>query len=106
LSLLRLGFLCAISAHAGPCTTAIAQFEKAVRESERVHRRPYLRPGVPWAHARTKNLFSCVMIMLFCFAQRLRVWLAGQIETLYPGSFALVMATEIISNALFFDAPR
>jgi len=46
------------------------------------------------------------MIMLFCFAQRLRVWLAGQIETLYPVSFALVMATEIISNALFFDAPR
>jgi len=33
LSLLRLGFLCAISAHAGPCTTAIAQFEKAVRQS-------------------------------------------------------------------------
>jgi len=25
--------LCAVSAHAGPCTTAIAQFEKAVRQS-------------------------------------------------------------------------
>jgi tellurite resistance protein TehA-like permease len=39
-------------------------------------------------------------------AHRLRAWLAGQIETLYPGSFALVMATGIISNALFFEAPR
>jgi tellurite resistance protein TehA-like permease len=38
--------------------------------------------------------------------QRLRAWLAGQIETLYPGSFALVMATGIISNALFFDTRR
>jgi len=41
------------------------------------------------------------------FAQRLRAWLTGQIETLYPGSFALVMATGIIearhalSEALF-----
>jgi tellurite resistance protein TehA-like permease len=40
------------------------------------------------------------------FAHRLRTWLAGQIETLYSGSFALVMATGIISNALFFEAPR
>jgi tellurite resistance protein TehA-like permease len=38
------------------------------------------------------------------FAQRLRAWLTGQIETLYPGSFALVMATGIISNAFFFEA--
>jgi tellurite resistance protein TehA-like permease len=38
------------------------------------------------------------------FAQRLRTWLAGQIEMLDPGSFALVMATGIISNALFFEA--
>src|SRR5262249_27370554 len=35
------------------------------------------------------------------FAQHLRAWLAGQIETLYPGSFAVVMATGIISNAFF-----
>ena len=40
------------------------------------------------------------------FAHRLRTWLAGQIQTLYSGSFALVMATGIISNALFFEAPR
>ena len=37
------------------------------------------------------------------FAQRLRTWLPDQIETLDPGSFALVMATGIISNALFFE---
>jgi tellurite resistance protein TehA-like permease len=37
------------------------------------------------------------------FAQRLRAWLAGQIETLYPGSFAVVMATGIISNAFFLE---
>jgi tellurite resistance protein TehA-like permease len=39
-------------------------------------------------------------------AHRLRAWFAGQSEILYPGSFALVMATGIISNALFFEAPR
>ena len=33
-------------------------------------------------------------------------WLDGQIRTLYPGSFALVMATGIISNALFFEGRR
>jgi tellurite resistance protein TehA-like permease len=37
------------------------------------------------------------------FAHRLRGWFVGQIETLYPGSFALVMATGIISNAFFFE---
>ncbi|HEY1472525.1 MAG TPA: tellurite resistance/C4-dicarboxylate transporter family protein [Pseudolabrys sp.] len=31
------------------------------------------------------------------------VWLGDQIATLYPGSFAIVMATGIISNALFFE---
>jgi len=30
----------------------------------------------------------------------------SQIETLYPGCFALVMATGIISNALFFEGQR
>lgn len=33
-------------------------------------------------------------------------WLRHQIATLYPGSFALVMATGIISNALFFEGHR
>jgi Voltage-dependent anion channel len=37
------------------------------------------------------------------FAQRLSAWLAGQIETLYPGSFAVMMATGIISNAFFLE---
>jgi len=37
------------------------------------------------------------------FAQRLSAWLAGQIETLYLGSFAVVMATGIISNAFFLE---
>ncbi|HZT25441.1 MAG TPA: tellurite resistance/C4-dicarboxylate transporter family protein [Pseudolabrys sp.] len=32
-----------------------------------------------------------------------RSWLLHEIDTLYPGSFALVMATGIISNAFFFD---
>jgi tellurite resistance protein TehA-like permease len=36
----------------------------------------------------------------------LPAWLAQQIATLYPGSFALVMATGIISNALFFEGRR
>lgn len=34
------------------------------------------------------------------------MWLDGQIGTLYPGCFALVMATGIISNALFFEGKR
>jgi len=33
-------------------------------------------------------------------------WLGHEIETLYPGSFALVMATGIISNALFLEHYR
>jgi tellurite resistance protein TehA-like permease len=36
----------------------------------------------------------------------LRDWLDAQIEALYPGCFALVMATGIISNALFFEGVR
>jgi len=35
-----------------------------------------------------------------------RTWSDSQIETLYPGCFALVMATGIISNALFFEGQR
>src|ERR1017187_10913512 len=35
-----------------------------------------------------------------------RTWSDSQIETLYPGCFALVMATGIISNALFFEGYR
>lgn len=37
---------------------------------------------------------------------RLAAWLEGQIATLYPGCFALVMATGIISNALFHEQYR
>ncbi len=37
---------------------------------------------------------------------RLFAWIDSQIETLYPGSFALVMATGIISNALFAEGSR
>jgi tellurite resistance protein TehA-like permease len=33
-------------------------------------------------------------------------WLAREIDALFPGSFALVMATGIISNAFYFEAPR
>jgi tellurite resistance protein TehA-like permease len=33
-------------------------------------------------------------------------WIDRQIESLHPGSFALVMATGIISNALFVEGPR
>jgi len=36
----------------------------------------------------------------------LPAWLKLQVATLYPGSFALVMATGIISNALFFEGRR
>lgn len=38
--------------------------------------------------------------------ERLRHWLGREVETLYPGSFALVMATGIISNALYFEDYR
>lgn len=37
---------------------------------------------------------------------RLAAWLDRQIATLYPGCFALVMATGIISNALFHEQYR
>ena len=40
------------------------------------------------------------------WTRSLSSWLAKQIETLDPGSFALVMATGIISNALFFEDHR
>ncbi len=40
------------------------------------------------------------------FASRLAEWIDGEIAALYPGSFALVMATGIISNALFFEGYR
>ena len=33
-------------------------------------------------------------------------WTAGQIQSLHPGSFALVMATGAVSNALFLEGPR
>jgi tellurite resistance protein TehA-like permease len=33
-------------------------------------------------------------------------WTDGQIRSLHPGSFALVMATGIVSNALFLQGPR
>ena len=39
-------------------------------------------------------------------AGSLRAWVGREIESLYPGSFALVMATGIISNALFFEGHR
>jgi len=37
---------------------------------------------------------------------RFAAWLDNQIETLYPGGFALVMATGVISNALFVEGSR
>jgi tellurite resistance protein TehA-like permease len=36
----------------------------------------------------------------------LRAWLDGEIAALYPGCFALVMATGIISNAFFLEGRR
>ncbi len=33
-------------------------------------------------------------------------WFSREVQTLYPGCFALVMATGIISNALFFEGQR
>lgn len=38
--------------------------------------------------------------------RRLPAWADGQIATLHPGSFAVVMATGIVSNALFFQNHR
>ena len=38
--------------------------------------------------------------------QGLATWINNQVATLYPGCFALVMATGIISNALFFEDYR
>jgi tellurite resistance protein TehA-like permease len=38
--------------------------------------------------------------------RHLGAWIGRQVETLYPGCFALVMATGIISNALFFEGYR
>jgi len=37
---------------------------------------------------------------------KIPAWLGHEIGTLHPGCFALVMATGIISNALFLDGPR
>ncbi len=39
-------------------------------------------------------------------ARHLGAWIDRQIAALYPGCFALVMATGIISNALFFEGYR
>ena len=39
-------------------------------------------------------------------AGSIRAWLRREIETLYPGCFALVMATGIISNVLFMEGHR
>ena len=36
----------------------------------------------------------------------LRAWLDREIAALYPGCFALVMATGIISNAFFLEGRR
>ncbi|MEA2852253.1 MAG: hypothetical protein QOE02_2272, partial [Rhodospirillaceae bacterium] len=35
-----------------------------------------------------------------------RTWFGKEIATLYPGCFALVMATGIISNGLLFEGHR
>lgn len=40
------------------------------------------------------------------FISKFAMWLNGEIARLYPGCFALVMATGIISNALFFEGYR
>ena len=39
-------------------------------------------------------------------ARQLLAWTGAQVEGLYPGCFAIVMATGIISNALFVEGPR
>jgi tellurite resistance protein TehA-like permease len=51
-----------------------------------------------WSH-RTKS-------RSYPWSSRLRAWLAAEIATLEPGSFALVMATGIISNAFFLASYR
>ena len=38
--------------------------------------------------------------------RQLGAWISCQVAALYPGCFALVMATGIISNALFFEGYR
>ena len=43
---------------------------------------------------------------LHLLMRNLCAWSDRQIATLYPGCFALVMATGIISNALFFEGHR
>lgn len=40
------------------------------------------------------------------FTGRLASWTSGQIAALYPGCFALVMATGIISNVFFLEERR
>ena len=42
----------------------------------------------------------------FSLAHQLATWINNEIATLYPGCFALVMATGIISNAFFFEGYR
>jgi len=42
----------------------------------------------------------------FSLAHQLTTWINKEITTLYPGCFALVMATGIISNALFVEGYR
>ena len=42
----------------------------------------------------------------FSPVHQLATWINNEIATLYPGCFALVMATGIISNALFFEGYR
>jgi tellurite resistance protein TehA-like permease len=39
-------------------------------------------------------------------ARQLLAWTAAQVKGLYPGCFAIVMATGIISNALFVEGAR
>jgi hypothetical protein len=39
-------------------------------------------------------------------ARQLLAWTAAQVEGPYPGCFAIVMATGIISNTLFIEGPR
>ena len=43
---------------------------------------------------------------LHSLLRKLGAWSDSQIATLYPGCFALVMATGIISNALFLEGHR
>jgi tellurite resistance protein TehA-like permease len=42
----------------------------------------------------------------FSPVHQLAIWINNQVSVLYPGCFALVMATGIISNALFFEGYR